>query len=47
LHRLVALAYEGLRRHAAAETPDGIPERDPVLTHLARLLAFGPTGSGA
>ncbi len=47
LHRLVALAYEGLRRHAAAETPDGTPDRDPVLTHLARLLAFGPSGSGA
>jgi hypothetical protein len=47
LHRLIALAYEGLRRQTAAATPDSAPERDPVLTHLARLLAADPSGSDA
>jgi len=47
LQRLIALAYEGLRRHAATATPDSAPERDPVLTHLAKLLAADPSGSDA
>ncbi len=45
LQRLVALAYEGLRRHAAAASPEEALERDPILTHLARLLAADPSGS--
>jgi hypothetical protein len=47
MQRVVALAYEGLRRHTAAASPDASPERDPVLTHLARLLASAPSGSDA
>jgi hypothetical protein len=47
LRRLVAIAYEGLRQHTAAATPDIAPERDPILTHLARLLASDPSGSSA
>jgi len=47
MQRVVALAYEGVRRHVAAASPDAVPERDPVLTHLARLLASAPSGSDA
>jgi hypothetical protein len=42
--RLVALAYEGLRRHMIASSPPGVPDHDPTLTHLARLLAADPSG---
>jgi len=45
LRRLVAVAYEGLRRHAVRASPEGAPEHDPILTHLARLLASDSTGS--
>jgi hypothetical protein len=34
-----------LRQHTATAAPDIPPERDPILTHLARLLASDPSGS--
>ena len=40
--RLVALAFEGLRADPAFAPGSGSAERDPVLTHLARLLAADP-----
>jgi hypothetical protein len=45
LRRLIALAYEGLRQYTAKATPENAPERDPILTHLARLLAADSSGS--
>jgi hypothetical protein len=47
LRRVVAVAYEGLSRHTVAGSSEAAPERDPVLTHLARLLAADPGGSDA
>jgi hypothetical protein len=44
MRRLIALAYEGLRQHTAMAMPENPPERDPILTHLARLLAADPSG---